>query len=80
MDKLIKIGILTVSDRASKGEYEDLGGPSILNVMSDFIDGPFDHDYRIIPDEQGIIEKSLIELCDQSNCCPGSDYRWNWSC
>ena len=43
MDKLIKIGILTVSDRASKGEYEDLGGPSILNVMSDFIDGPFDH-------------------------------------
>ena len=37
--------------------------------MSDFIDGPFDHDYRIIPDEQGIIEKSLIELCDQSNCC-----------
>ena len=69
MDELIKIGILTVSDRASKGEYEDLGGPSILNVMSDFIDGPFDHDYRIIPDEQSVIEKSLIELCDQSNCC-----------
>ncbi len=69
MDEIIKIGILTVSDRASKGEYEDLGGPSILNVMSDFIEGPFQHDYRIVPDEQDVIEKNLIELSDQSNCC-----------
>ena len=69
MAELIKIGILTVSDRASKGEYEDLGGPSILEVMSDFIEGSFEHDYRVVPDEQSTIEKNLIELCDQSNCC-----------
>ena len=49
MSEFIKIGILTVSDRASKGEYEDLGGPAILDVMSDFIEGEFQHDYRIVP-------------------------------
>jgi len=69
MNELIKIGILTVSDRASKGEYDDLSGPSILAVMSDFIDGQFEHDYRIVPDEQSLIEQNLMELCDQSNCC-----------
>ena len=69
MNEFIKIGILTVSDRASKGEYEDLGGPAILDVMSDFIEGQFQHDYRIVPDEESIIERNLTELCDQSNCC-----------
>jgi len=69
MNELINIGILTISDRASKGEYEDLGGPSILDVMSDFIISPFQHDYRVVPDEQPLIEKNLIDLCDQSKCC-----------
>ena len=69
MSEFIKIGILTVSDRASKGEYEDLGGPAILDVMSDFIEGQFQHDYRIVPDEESVIERNLTELCDQSNCC-----------
>lgn len=69
MNEIIRIGIVTVSDRASNRTYEDLGGPAIQEVLQDFIEDYFESQYRIIPDEQELIEKTLIELCDHHNCC-----------
>jgi molybdopterin adenylyltransferase len=61
MDK-IKIGILTASDRASKGIYEDISGMAIIETMQVYLKNEFDKEYRCIPDEQDVIEKTLIEL------------------
>ena len=65
----IKIGILTVSDRASRGEYEDLGGPAIRQYLDEVLDCPWQAEARVVSDDQSIIEEALIELCDQSGCC-----------
>ena len=64
----IKIGILTISDRASRGEYEDLGGPAIRQYLTDVLDCPWQAEARVISDDQAIIEAALIEMCDQAGC------------
>jgi molybdopterin adenylyltransferase len=66
MDK-IKIGIVTASDRASKGIYEDISGMAIINTMKDYLKNDFEELYRCIPDEQTLIEKTLIEL-EEAGC------------
>src|SRR5229473_2016074 len=65
----IRIGIVTISDRASQGVYVDLGGPAIRQCLDEILSGPWEAIPRLIPDEQPIIEKTLKELCDQENCC-----------
>jgi molybdopterin adenylyltransferase len=67
--KEIKIGIVTLSDRASAGIYEDLSGKSIHETLSSYIKSTWTPVYKLIPDEQHIIEKVLIELADIKNCC-----------
>jgi molybdopterin adenylyltransferase len=63
MDKdMIRIGIVTVSDRASKGVYEDLGGPAIRACLEEILACPWEAVARLIPDEQAVIEASLREL------------------
>ena len=69
MTETIRIGIVSVSDRASKGEYTDLGGPAIKEVMTDFIANQFETEYRVIPDEFDQIEQVLVELSDVKKCC-----------
>ena len=64
----IKIGVITASDRASKGIYEDISGMAIQDTMKDYLKNPFEIEYRCIPDEQDIIEKTMIELCDEKGC------------
>ena len=64
-----RIGILTVSDRASRGEYEDEGGPAIERLLREILISPWEPVYRIIPDEQGRIEAALKELADDEGCC-----------
>ena len=64
-----RIGIVTVSDRASRGEYEDRGGPAIRDYLSDVFTSPFEAVARVIPDEQSIIEQTLRALCDVEGCC-----------
>lgn len=64
-----RIGILTISDRASRGEYEDLGGPAMRAWFERVLISPWEAVARVIPDEQPLIEAALIELCDQGNCC-----------
>ena len=64
-----QIGVLTVSDRASRGEYEDRGGPAIREYLGEVLSSPWKDVSRIVPDEQAVIEASLIEMCDALDCC-----------
>lgn len=52
----------TVSDRASTGVYEDLGGPAILGFFAEAIESKWDAVYQIIPDEQAQIEAAVIDM------------------
>lgn len=65
----IRIGIVTISDRASKGVYEDLGGPAIRACLQEILSCAWEPMQRLIPDEQPVIEATLRELCDQEKCC-----------
>ena len=65
----IKIGIVTVSDRASRGEYEDLGGPAIREWFMQALSSPWQAVARVVPDEQSQIEALLCELADDDGCC-----------
>jgi len=62
------IGIVTVSDRASAGTYEDEGGPAILSFLEEAIASPCVVHYRCVPDERHIIASTLIELVDDLHC------------
>jgi molybdopterin adenylyltransferase len=64
-----RIGILTVSDRAFSGTYEDLSGPAIRDTLKAFLRGEWDDCYRLVPDERPLIEAALEELCDKEACC-----------
>lgn len=65
---MIRIGIVTVSDRASRGEYEDRGGPAVVEYLGDVISSEFESVSRVISDEQNLIEQTLIELVDSEAC------------
>jgi molybdopterin adenylyltransferase len=65
----IKIGVVTASDRASKGIYEDISGVAIQDTMKEYLKSEFEILYRCIPDEQDILESTMIELCDSEGCC-----------
>jgi molybdopterin adenylyltransferase len=62
------IGIVTVSDRASRGEYEDRGGPAIREYFTEIMRSSWEAVPRVIPDERPVIERTLIELAD-AGCC-----------
>ena len=65
----VPIGVLTVSDRAFQGVYEDKGGPGIVAALSDIIATPWHAVSRIVPDEQATIENALREMADTLGCC-----------
>ncbi|MCB1736616.1 MAG: molybdopterin adenylyltransferase [Gammaproteobacteria bacterium] len=64
-----RIGIVTVSDRASRGEYEDLGGPAIRAYFEEVLTSPFEPVARVISDDQPVIEDTLKALVDDEGCC-----------
>ena len=64
----INIGIITVSDRAYKGEYVDEGGPKIIEFFSEIMESEWTTFSIIIPDEKQIIEETIIHLTDVLNC------------
>jgi molybdopterin adenylyltransferase len=66
---LIKIGIITTSDRASAGVYEDISGKAIQDTLSAYIKSNWQSVYKLVADEQNIIEETIIELIDKENCC-----------
>ncbi len=64
-----KIGIITVSDRASAGVYEDISGKAIIDTLNEYLISPWKQVYEIVPDEKEIIEKTIINMVDNQNCC-----------
>jgi molybdopterin adenylyltransferase len=64
----MKIGRITLSDRASAGIYEDLSGPEIERVVTECLDPAAVFVVRLLPDEQPLIESTLVELCESERC------------
>lgn len=64
----IRIGLVSISDRASDGRYEDQGIPSLKDWLGKALTSPWSVEARLIPDEQSIIEQTLIELADTGGC------------
>lgn len=64
-----KIGILTVSDRASAGIYDDISGKAIIDTLDQYLISPWQAEYKVIPDEQPLIEQTLCQLVDELGCC-----------
>ncbi|MFN3883186.1 MAG: molybdopterin adenylyltransferase [Rhodocyclaceae bacterium] len=68
MDNELLIGLVSISDRASAGVYEDKGIPALKEWFSAALASPWRMESRLIPDEQPVIEATLIELCDTVGC------------
>ncbi len=62
------LGVLNISDRASAGIYEDTPGQTCIALLREWVTTPFQIDYRIIPDEQPLIESELRRMADEVNC------------
>lgn len=68
MSEELLIGLVSISDRASSGIYEDKGIPALREWFAAVLASPWRMETRLIPDEQPVIEKTLIELCDVVAC------------
>lgn len=64
----IRIGLVSVSDRASEGVYEDKGLPALRGWLASALSSPFSVEERLIPDERALIEQTLVELVDECDC------------
>ncbi|HDR2620492.1 TPA: molybdopterin adenylyltransferase [Enterobacter chuandaensis] len=64
----LRIGLVSISDRASSGVYQDKGIPALEAWMASALTTPFEIQTRLIPDEQPIIEQTLCELVDEMSC------------
>ena len=62
------VGIVTVSDRASRGEYEDLSGPAIHEWLDRALTTPWTYETVIVPDERDQIAATLTRLADDAGC------------
>ena len=67
MDR-IRVGVVTASDRASAGIYDDISGVAIMDTLKEYLQNEIDFLYRCIPDEQAEIEKALKELAYYEEC------------
>src|SRR6187402_3083413 len=68
-EDIIRIGVINVSDRASKGIYEDLPGKAIVELLTRYIKSPWEKEYAVVADEKDLIEQTLINMADKRNCC-----------
>jgi molybdopterin adenylyltransferase len=66
---MIKIGIITVSDRASRGEYEDRGGPAVVEYLQQVLTCEWTPVAKVIPDEESLVADTLRDLADNESCC-----------
>ena len=67
-ERFIKIGLISISDRASSGEYKDEGLPNLKNWLTKVLIKPFNLEEEIIPDEIEVIKNTLIILSDKKKC------------
>jgi molybdopterin adenylyltransferase len=68
-DEIARIGIVTVSDRAARGEYEDKGGPAIVDELAKILESDWEAVEAVIPDEPQAIRETLIDFADNEGCC-----------
>ncbi|MBZ0245649.1 MAG: molybdopterin adenylyltransferase [Cyclobacteriaceae bacterium] len=66
---IARIGIINVSDRASKGIYEDLPGKAIVDTLNEYLISDWEKEYAVIPDEQDLIQQTLKDMADNKGCC-----------
>ena len=64
-DETCRFGILTASDRATAGEYKDRSGPAIKQFLEEALTSSWEFSRRLVEDEQDVIEKALIDLCEE---------------
>ena len=64
-----RIGILTVSDRASRGVYEDRGGPAIGEYLDEVLSSRWEAVAKVVPDERPGLDEAIAEMCDKESCC-----------
>lgn len=64
----VTIGVLNVSDRASAGAYEDTPGQTVVALLQEWLATPVEFDYKVVPDEQPVIESELRRMADESGC------------
>lgn len=64
-----RIGVVTVSDRASAGTYEDRGGPAITSYFAEHFTSPWVPITRLVPDDADDVARTLIQLADEEGCC-----------
>ncbi len=65
---VLRIGLVSVSDRASNGVYQDKGIPELESWLRSALTTPFEVETRLVPDEQPMIEQTLCELVDERGC------------
>ena len=66
--EVCRFGVLTASDRASKGEYDDLSGPAIEGFLEEALTSDWEVERRLVEDERESIEAALIDLIDNLGC------------
>ena len=64
-DETCRFGILTASDRATAGEYEDRSGPAIMQFLEEALTSSWEFSRRLVEDERNVIEKALVDLCEE---------------
>jgi molybdopterin adenylyltransferase len=64
----VRIGVITASDRASAGIYDDLSGMAIQETLKAYLKTPFEIVYQCIPDDQAHIEATMISMADEDQC------------
>lgn len=65
---ILRIGLVSVSDRAANGIYQDKGIPALQEWLSQALATPFQTETRLIPDEQTLVERAICELVDELSC------------
>ncbi len=67
--RVARIGIVTASDRASAGVYEDLSGKAIVSALTEWLASPWEPVVRLLPDDRPALEATLRALADDEGCC-----------
>jgi molybdopterin adenylyltransferase len=68
-DTIARIGLVTVSDRASRSEYEDRSGPALRAYFEEVLTSPWQAEVRLVSDDRASIESTLKSLSDEVGCC-----------
>lgn len=66
--EMLRVGLVSISDRASGGVYQDQGIPALQEWLSKALTSAFEIETRLIPDERAQIEQTLVELVDVARC------------